>query len=565
MHTIRFALLAMIAVSSLVAALAQPVPQGPAGLWGNEAWFGPAVRGEILVDRGDAAWTIRVAGLELSVPRNGDDLRATFPGGQGELRVRLEERGSVLRGFWTQPRGNFGQYASPLRLARVRDGVWRGTITPLDDRMSLYLLIEAQADGSLRGVFRNPEVNWNGGAPWWRVTEEGEALKFTDPRSGKTRYVQPYDGAQRKISMDFGVPIALTPRSREDAVGYVPRSPASSYTYRVPVAGDDGWTVARARDAGLDERRLSEFVTFIMAADPARHDAPRIHSLLIARHGKLVLDEYFYGWTADRPHDLRSASKTFTSVLAGIAMEQQRSLKLDTPIAPSRTITLAHLLTHTSGLACDDSDEASPGQEDTMQSQQQQPDWYRYFADLPVIHEPGRHYAYCSAGINFAAGMVAKATGQSLLDFFERQVARPLQMQRYFVNLMPNGEAYGAGGVYMRPRDLLKLGQTYLAGGVWNGKRIVSKEWVARSTAHQVDVIGNGSDGYGWHRHELTSQGRRYATYEASGNGGQFLIVVPELDMVVVITAGNYSQYNVWRTFRDELVPQYLLPVQQAH
>lgn len=117
----------------------------------------------------------------------------------------------------------------------------------------------------------------------------------------------------------------------------------------------------------------------------------------------------------------------------------------------------------------------------------------------------------------------------------------------------------------MRPRDLLKLGQAYLDGGVWNGQRLVSTAWVERSTAHQIDAPSGGSDGYGWHRHTLTVDGLPHQEYEANGNGGQFLIVVPDLDLVIVFTAGNYLQYQVWRKFRDELVGQYVIAAVRGH
>ena len=559
MRMARITLFTVVLLGITAFGQSQDGKNDPVGLWGTESRFGPLVRGELTLERTRSSWTIRVAGLEFSVPRSGDDVRATFPGGQGELRAKIEDGGQRIRGFWIQPRGNLGQFASPIVLARVRDGAWRGTVTPLDDQFSLYLRITRQEDGSLRGSFLNPEVNWYGRAPWFRVTEKDERLLFTDPSTGKTPFSQPYDRGQRRIDMDFGAPIALTPHTPENAVGYLPRTPAMTYVYRTPLPGHDGWRVARAGEVDVDEERLRAFVGKILSFDPALHDSPRIHSLLVARRGKLILDEYFFGFTADRPHDLRSASKTFTSVLAGIVMDRNRSLRLDTPIDQTRGITLAHLLTHSSGLACDDNDPASPGNEDTMQEQQEQRDWYRYFLDLPVTAKPGTKYAYCSAGINFAAGMTAKAASMELSELFDRFLARPLQMQHYHLNLMPNGEAYGAGGIYMRPRDFLKVGQAYLDGGVWNGRRIVSKSWVSQSTAHQIDVPGNGSDGYGWHRHTLTAVGRTFESYEASGNGGQFLIVVPKLELVVVLTAGNYGQFPVWRTFRDELVPEYVL------
>ena len=194
-----------------------------------------------------------------------------------------------------------------------------------------------------------------------------------------------------------------------------------------------------------------------------------------------------------------------------------------------------------------------------MQGQTAQPDWYRYALALPMAHDPGSTYAYCSGGTNLAGGMVAAATRTWLPELFDRAVARPLGIARWHVNLMPTGEAYSGGGMYLRPRDLLKVGQAYLDGGVWRGRRVVSRAWVARSTARQADAPDGSSDGYGWHRHQLAWGGRTWDEYEANGNGGQLLIVVPALDVVVVFTAGNYNRYGVWRTFRDELVPRYVL------
>lgn len=539
---------------SLVLLLVLAVPlsaQDPAGLWGAETLFGPQVRGAFTLERSSSAWTLRAGGFEVAAPLSGDELHIALPDGQGELR------GTPHSPFWIQPRGNLGQYATPVTLEPIGANAWRGTLTPLDDRFSLYLWIARNEDGSLRGSFHNPEVNWNGRAAWFRVELKEESIALADPKTGKVRFVQPYDAKARTITMNFGAPFALTPRTRENAIGFAPRSSPAPYRYRAPLDLRDGWPVARARDVGLDEDLLRQFVQKILDVDPTDANAPRIHSLLVARHGRLVLDEYFFGFGPEHTHDLRSASKTFTSLMAGIAMDRNAAFTIDTPIANGSPITLAHLLTHSSGLACDDNDDASPGNENTMQNEAK--DWYGYFAALPVVHPPGTTYAYCSGGINFAAGMVAKAMNAWLPEFFERTIARPLQFGEYHVNLMPDGQAYGGGGMYLRPRDFLKLGQLYLDGGTWKGKRIVSKKWVQSSTAHRITTSTGGSDGYAWHRYALRAGDRTYDEYEASGNGGQFAIVVPALDLVVVITAGNYGQYGVWRTFRDELVPRYVM------
>jgi CubicO group peptidase (beta-lactamase class C family) len=151
-------------------------------------------------------------------------------------------------------------------------------------------------------------------------------------------------------------------------------------------------------------------------------------------------------------------------------------------------LTVAHLLTHTSGLACNDNDEASPGNEETMSSQTGQPDWWKYTLELPQAHEPGVRYAYCSANSNLVGAVLKTATKTSLPELFDRWVARPLDFGRYYWNLMPTGEGYLGGGAFLKSRDLLKVGQAYLDGGVWRGRRIVDASWVERSTRPYVKI-----------------------------------------------------------------------------
>ena len=540
------------------------------GLWGAETTFGPQVRGELTLERGGAQWVIRIAGFEASAKQSSEDVRVALPGGQGEFRARVLADPLRVTGFWIQPEGNRGPYATPILMRRIRPGLWRGTVAPLDDELSLYLAISRDSDGTLRGSFHNPEWNWNGRG-WYRITVTAGRLRLSDPSTGKPAFELPYDASQRAITMEFGSPFALTPRKTDQAVGFEPTSGiAHPYKYREPLPRQDGWLTADAATAGLDSARLSALVERLTSGDPATPGALRAHSVLVARGGRIVLEEYFYGFTAERLHDLRSASKTFTSVMLGAAMLRGTALDTKTPVYPllrrpiddprKTRITLGQLLSHTSGLACDDNDDRSPGNENTMQSQATERDWYRYILDLPVAYDPGTHYAYCSGGMNAAGGAIAAATGQWLPELFDRQIAKPLQIEHYAMNLMPTGEAYSGGGVYMRPRDLLKFGQLYLNHGVWNGARIVPRRWVEESTSRIVSVPANGSsDGYGWHRYVLKAGGRDYDEYEANGNGGQFLIVVPSLDLAVVFTAGNYNQYAVWRTLRDELFPTYVM------
>jgi CubicO group peptidase (beta-lactamase class C family) len=231
-------------------------------------------------------------------------------------------------------------------------------------------------------------------------------------------------------------------------------------------------------------------------------------------------------------------------------------------------------MTHTSGLACDDNDETSPGEENRMQAQRLQPNWWNYTLDLPMVHDPGSRYAYCSANINLVGAALTAKAQTWLPELFDRTVARPLEFGTYYWNLMPNGEGYLGGGAFLRSRDLLKVGQTYLNGGVWNGRQIVSRPWVATSTASHIKIspsttgltpqefsnyYGEGEDGYAWHIWQLRVGDRTYRAYAATGNGGQILIVVPDVDLAVVFTGGNYGQGGIWTRWAGEIVPKEII------
>ena len=609
---IRAVRLTLAGFAGLLLALSALQGQSPAvgdsltGVWASETVFGPALHGELTVARERSGWRATLASAETKFQVTGKNVRFTFPGNLGQFRGTLTNNGRMIEGFWLQPAGviddradpsGSGQpFASPLVLQRVGRGVWRGTVQPLESRFTLWLRIFRGSDGSLTGAFRNPDMNSRGGASQFRVSREGDKVQFSaqpDPSVPEIRHTASLVSSPERLQIfwpDLGSVVELTRRTPSQAANFFPRPPGEpAYVYRQPNATGDGWVTARARDVGLDEAALTRLMQRVIDSDPSARRPALIHSILVARRGKLVLEEYFFGFDRDTPHDTRSAGKTFASVMLGAAMMRGAKLAPETPVYellagmgpfakpdPRKSqITLAHLMTHTSGLACDDNDNDSPGNEGTMQTQRQQPDWWKYTLDLPMAHDPGRRYAYCSANTNLVGAALTTATGTWLPELFERTVARPLQFSRYYWNLMPTGEGYQGGGAFIRPRDLLKIGQTYLGGGMWKGRRIVASSWVTRSTAPHVEIneattgldanqfpnfYGKGTDGYTWHLNKLSSGNRTYREYEANGNGGQLLIVVPELDLTVVFTAGNYMQGGIWGRWRDEIVGKEIIP-----
>jgi CubicO group peptidase (beta-lactamase class C family) len=305
--------------------------------------------------------------------------------------------------------------------------------------------------------------------------------------------------------------------------------------------------------------------------------ASDIHGVLIARHGRLLLEEYFHGFDRDRLHDTRSAAKSVTATIAGAVVEEgASSFSVTTPVYAAmngggfpkdldslkRLMTVEDLLTMSSGYFCDDNNSDAPGNEDVMQNQDSQPNWYRYTLDLPMAARPGSETVYCSVDANMVGGVLTHTTGRPVADLFRDLVAGPLGVRQYALPLMPTGEAYMGGGVYFRPRDFMKLGQMMLNGGTWRGRRVVSASWAERASA-PIRTLQAFEYGYLWWVLEYPYQGRTVRAYSASGNGGQFVIVVPDLDLVICFWGGNYSD-PVRFVPQRQMVPNDILPAVDA-
>jgi CubicO group peptidase (beta-lactamase class C family) len=492
------------------------------------------------------------------------------------------------------PEGAAQAYAMPLALKATDADRWQAQVEPLPDPFTLYLNIFRDPSGALKAAIRNPEHHRHGPAMQMFATLAGDRLRLgaaAEPgeddlhatvKRNPDRIEMRWEGLRRTISLTRATPAqaaVFTARPQSDP----------PYAYREPQDLGDGWKTARAGDLGVDEAALARAVQRIIDIDPSSQRAWLIHSMAIAYKGKLILDEYFYGNGPDIPHDMRSASKTFSSVVFGAAMldgakisPQSKLYEVVAPLGPFANpdprkdrVTLAHVMTHTTGLACDDNAESpSPGGEDVMQTQRAQPDWWKFTLDLPIVHEPGERYAYCSGGISLTGAALTYATGEWLPALFDRTVAKPLEFGRYYWNVMPTGEGYLGGGAFVRTRDFLKIGQAYLDGGVWNGRRIVTEDWVRESQAAQLRISPETTgvsgetfmmsyyetgEGLAWHHIGVKSGDMTYPAVHGNGNGGQLLLVLPQFELAVMFTAGNYRQ-GLWNRERDDIVGEMIIP-----
>jgi len=551
------------------------------GLWRAQQRFGPEARGPLLMERSGTGWTADFMGSIHPVRTDGTMLRFELADGAGSFAGRLRSADRVIVGHWTPPNSKVHgfRYAAPVRLEPDGENRWRGVVQPRLDDFTLYLKIEQRKDGTLGAFLRNPERNIGVFNDIERVERSGDAVRLIGRATGAKTETVLFTGAYDRDNGILAVPIPNRGgtydfrRDRDDASGFYPRGRTPDrYAYRPPPARNDGWPTATLDEVAIDRTGIDKFIQMIVDMPIESVHTLEVHGLLIARHGKLVLEEYFHGEHRDKLHDTRSAAKSLTATLIGAAIQTGMPVALTTPVYSTmfdgevpadteprkRAMTLENLLTMRSGYFCDDSNPEAPGNEDRMLDQEDEPDYYRYTLRLPLDSEPGSKGVYCSIDPNLALGVLTHATGEPVLESFDRLLGEPMQIATYAWPLSPAGQPYGGGGVQFLPRDFMKLGQLMLNGGTWQGRRILGPEFVARASAPLHDL---GSIQYGllWWSMTYPYRDRTVRAFFAGGNGGQVVIVVPELDLVVATYGGNYSD-RVFFRLQQDYVPNFILP-----
>jgi CubicO group peptidase (beta-lactamase class C family) len=359
--------------------------------------------------------------------------------------------------------------------------------------------------------------------------------------------------------------------------------PSATSQYEVPVQTNDGWETASLSSVGMDETPLLKLLDKLNEIGDHR-----IHSLLIVKDGKLVFEEYFPGnkfnlarFTGETgfdmydTHNLCSATKSFTSALIGIAIDKGFIQSVDQKvfdffpehselltIAPEKhDITLEHLLTMRSGLEWDDETYSYFDPRNDMYQLFNSSDPIRYILSKDLIETPGTVFAYRNCNTNLLGEIVRRASGQRLDIFARDYLFGKLGVTDYEWQRLPNNVIFCSGDLRLRPRDMAKFGQLFLNGGTWEKEQAISQEWVEISTQKFTSLNNwwGGVDGYGyqwWQWEEI--YGVNYPAYMASGWGGQWIIVSPDMNTVVITTAGNY--------YTDVLMPvqtilvNYILP-----
>jgi CubicO group peptidase (beta-lactamase class C family) len=307
-----------------------------------------------------------------------------------------------------------------------------------------------------------------------------------------------------------------------------------------------GWKVSAPDEQGLDGKALAALTDQIRTGEVCSN----LHALLVVRHGVLVLEEYFNGWTRDELHTLQSVSKSFTSALVGIAIARGEFKGVDEKVLDffpdmkdiahmderKASMRLEDLLTMRSGTDYHERGSDSPHHElnRTLRG------WDKFYLDRPMVRAPGTGFQYDSGGVILISAMLKNRTGLHAAQYAKRHLFGPLGIKTYFWFANAEGHSHAGGGLNLTARDTAKLGQLYLNNGRWEDAQVVPEEWVRESCSMHVDLAGpdQSPSGYGYlwwiGAPDPRGDGRQYVSI-ARGRFGQFIFVAPEHDMVVVI------------------------------
>lgn len=326
----------------------------------------------------------------------------------------------------------------------------------------------------------------------------------------------------------------------------------------VPARLDDGWPVADAAALGWDTTRLDR-----LTATLAGESHAGITSVLIAQRGRLIYEVYANGGSRDQLNDMRSATKTLTALLVGAAVDRGRIDGAQAKVYPwfrdkirtrgldprKGAMTLEDLLSMSSVWECDDDNAFSSGNEERMYVSE---DWTAFALNLPLrgyapwqkrpAESPyGRAFSYCTAGSFLLGAVVERATGLPLAQFARDALEQPLGIAQAQWNRSSEGVGMGGGGTRYRTRDIAKFGELLRDAGRWQGRPVISAAWVAAMLTPRAVPRDNAEYGYQVWRFRFPVRGRDEWVWAMSGNGGNYVFVAPQFDLVAVVTSTSYN------------------------
>lgn len=320
-----------------------------------------------------------------------------------------------------------------------------------------------------------------------------------------------------------------------------------------------------AQTASEAERVMSE-----IASGLASGEFKGITGGMVSIGGDVKFEAYAPGNRPDKRHDIRSATKSITALLVGELIEdgslksvkQKLSELLPDEFShmkkndPRRDITVEDALTMRTGLACNDWAPASVGHEDKMY---QTKDWAAFLLSKPMAYERGEHFSYCTGGVVLLGRVIEKLSGKSVPDFANERLFSPIGIEGARWDDTPGGHTDTGGHLRLKLKDLHTLGLLVHAEGTWQGEQLIDASWLRRTLKEQTRIYERRERyGYLWWRDGGTVKGKDVSLIYAHGNGGNFIFIVPELDLVAAFTGKNYGKREQF--IPNQLVAQRIVP-----
>lgn len=296
---------------------------------------------------------------------------------------------------------------------------------------------------------------------------------------------------------------------------------------------------------------------------------------IVSLGGEVMLEAYAPGNGADKRHDIRSATKSITALLVGELIEDGSLRTVKTKLSTilleefarldkddrRRDLTVEDALTMRTGLACNDWVPSSVGHEDKMYRTK---DWAAFLLSQPVAYERGEHFSYCTGGVVLLGRVIEKLSGKNVPDFALERLFGPLGVTGARWEKTPKGHTDTGGHLRLTLRDLHTIGLLVHAGGKWNGQQLISSEWLSETLDEQTRIPERRERyGYLWWMDSGTVKGKDVSLLYAHGNGGNFIFIVPELDLVAAFTGKNYgkpTQFIPNRLVAQRMVPALIQP-----
>lgn len=319
------------------------------------------------------------------------------------------------------------------------------------------------------------------------------------------------------------------------------------FRYAIPEKLTDGISTNSLSSVGIDSSLYFKF--FDALPKPSEH---KLSSFLLIKDDNLVLEKYWNGYHTQKLHDLRSATKSITSILAGIAIDKgfiksendniSKYLSEYSEIIGEKNITIKDLLNMNSGLDCDDWNKNSTGNEEKMYRKK---DWINFVLGLNQSVSKPQNAVYCTGGVVVLGYIIQQASGMKLDVFADKYLFQPLGIAKYSWEYFDKNNKVDAGGhLCLASRDFLKIGKLMLNNGIYQNQQILSAGWVEKCQKINIKFLSNEDYGNLWWKKTVEYQNKKFNYYYALGNGGQILIILPSENMIAAFTGENYNNPN---------------------